>query len=303
MSTDEPAVEASGPVSSSSPRFSTAAVLSGARDRLAAHPRALVACLLAGLVVAGVDWLLLHDAVPTVRYEGIEQGRIAATFRVVVAVESRARVPPSALLNLTPRWLAWTVGLVLAEYLAVVAASVYALAALLEVDLTAPAVLRYGALVAALWLGAGRITFEGGAVLFGLPLLIGFFVVAVRLVPLPGRVIRGDSIRAALGWSWRRARGHGWALFGVVLVVGVANHLLTSVPVVGPVGSGAVAALHAGVVATVCRRLAVAERDESGATSSGDGPDADVTAGSGDGPGTADESDDCPPTSDEESDA
>lgn len=241
----------------------TSAILGRARTRLVAHPRAFLALVLAGVVVAGIDWVQFHDAVPTIAYQGVQEGQLSATFRVVVAPESRATVPAGAFLHLRPAWLARTVGLVLAKYLAVVFASGYALANLLDVDLDATALARYGAVVAVLWIGFARFTFEGGAILFGLPLLVAFLYVAVRLVPLPARLLRGESVRTALGRSWAQSYGHGWALLGVVLVVGVANHLVTSVPVVGPVGSGAVAAVHAAAAVAVCEAWPVSDPDDS----------------------------------------
>lgn len=239
----------------------TSAILGRTRTRLVTHPRALVALVFAGALVAGIDWVQFHDAVPTTTYEGVQQGRFAATFRVVVAPESRATVPAPAFLHLRPAWLARTVGLVVAKYLVVVLASGYALARLQGTDLTLAALARYGAAVALLWVAVGRITFEGGAILVGLPLVIAFLYVAVRLVPLPARLVRDASARSALGRSWDQTRGHGWTLLGVVLVVGVANHLAASVPVVGPVGSGAVAAVHAAAAVTVCEAWPVSEAD------------------------------------------
>lgn len=235
--------------------LSTTGLLAGARDRLVRQPRAVLALVLAGAVVAGIDWVQLQDPVPTTGYEGVQQGRMATTFFVLVTVVSRASVPASAYVDLKPQWLATTGGLALLEIAVVTLASGYALAALLEVDLTPAALGRYGLAIAALRVGVPRADFEGGAAVLAIPLLIGVFLVMVRLVPFPGLVIRGDSIRVALGRSWNVARGHGWPLFGVVLLLGVANHLLVSVPVVGPVGSGVVAAVHAGVVATATARL------------------------------------------------
>lgn len=236
-------------------RLSTTGVLRGACRRLAGDPRALAAMLLAGVVVAGVDWLRLHDPVPTTGYKGIQSGRVAFPFGIVVSVLSRTSVPASALLHLETGWLAATVGLELLSVTAVVAASSYALTRLLDVRLSLSAVLRYGAVVALVRYGMVRASFEGGAVLVGIPLLVALILVTVRLVPFPGRIVRGESVRVALGRSWAATRGHGWSLFGVVLVVGLANHALASVPVVGPVGSAAAGAVHAGVVATVVENL------------------------------------------------
>lgn len=242
----------------------TSAIFGRARTRLVTHPRAFVALVFAGILVAGIDWVQFHDAVPTTAYVGVQQGRFAATFRVVVAPESRATVPAAAFLHLRPAWLARTVGLVVAKFLVVVLASGYALARLQGVDLAPAALARYGAVVAVLWVAVGRITFEGGSILLGLPLLIAFLYVVVRLVPLPARLLRGEPLRTALGRSWTQTQGHGWALFGVVVLVGVANHLAASVPVVGPVGSGAVAAVHAAAAVVVCAAWPVREGDGAG---------------------------------------
>lgn len=50
---------------------STVALVTGAYRRLRTTPRTLVVLFLAGLVVTGVDWLRLHDPIPTVGYVGI----------------------------------------------------------------------------------------------------------------------------------------------------------------------------------------------------------------------------------------
>lgn len=236
-------------------RLSTTGVLAGACRRLAGNPRALAAMLLAGVVVAGVDWLRLHDPIPTTGYEGVQSGRVAFPFGVAVSVLSRTSVPASALLHLETGWLAATVGLELLSAATVVAASSYALARLLDVRLSLPAVLRYGAVVAFVRYGMVRANFEGEAVLVGIPLFVAALLVTVRLVPFPGRIVRGETVGTALRRSWAATRGHGWSLFGVVLVVGLANHALASVPVVGPVGSAAAGAVHAGAVATVIEYL------------------------------------------------
>lgn len=249
------AADATVPSPSADSSISTRSILAGAYRRFAANPTALVALLVAGAVVAGADWFHLHDPVPVSEYEGVQQGRFEISFGFVVSVVSRTILRPSALLHLEPRWLVTTVGLELAAFVAIVAASSYALSRLLDVRLTLPAVLRYGLVSALLRFALGRVNFEGGAILVGIFFLMVFLVVVVRLVPFPGRLILGESFRTALGRSWDMTRGHGWSLFGVVLVVGLANHLLASVPLVGPVGSAAVGAVHAGIVATVIHQL------------------------------------------------
>lgn len=246
-------------VDSESQELSTSGLLAGARQRLVRQPQAVLVLVLAGAVVAGIDWVQLHDPVPTTGYEGVQEGRIATTFFVLVTVVSRASVPAPAYVDLKRQWLAAAGGLALVEIVVVTLASGYALSRLLAVDLTPAALGRYGLAIIALRVGVPRADFEGGAAVLAIPLLIAIFVVMVRLVPFPGLLIRGDSFRTALGRSWRLSRGHGWALFGVVLVLGVTNHLLVSVPVVGPVGTGLVAAVHAGVVASVLAQFGLVE--------------------------------------------
>lgn len=235
--------------------LSTTGILVDAWRRLATTPSVPMAFLVAGGIVTGIDWVQLHDPVPTSEYDGIQQGRIAVMFPLVVRIISRATVPPSSLLHLKTRWVASTVGLDLLGVVAVVGASSYALARLLDVDLTIPAILRYGVLVVVLDVGIGHVTFEGESLLVGLLLLVAFLVVMGRLVPFPGRLVLGDRFGPALRWSWQATRGHGGALVGVVLVLGLVNHLLTSVPLVGPLGSAAVGVVHAGVVATIIVRV------------------------------------------------
>lgn len=87
------------------------------------------------------------------------------------------------------------------------------------------------------------------------PLLVGLFVVMVRLVPLPGRILLGEPIGTALRRSWASTREYGWQLFGIVLVIGLATHLFASLPLVGPIGTAGVAAVHAGAVAVLISRL------------------------------------------------
>lgn len=249
------AVSDSGGATVGSPTATS--VLASARRRLASNPGAFAVLLLAGVVVAATDWFQFHDPVPTRRYAGIQEGRVAVSFGFVVTVLSRATVPTSSLIHLESRWLAATLAAESLGALAVVAASSYALARLLDVCLTPSAVTRYGAVALLVRFGAGRVAFEGTSTLVGIPLLVGALALIARLVPFPGRLVLGEPFRVALSRSWYATRGHGWSLLGVVLAVGLANHLLASVPLAGPVGSAAVGAVHAAVVATVIRELPV----------------------------------------------
>lgn len=228
--------------------LSVATLLAEAYRRVRANPSVVAALLVAGIVVAGVDWLCLHDAVPTIGFSGIQEGNLAVSFGIVVTVLSRATTPLSALVGLKLGWLAWVVGLWLLEFVAVAGAGAYALARLLDTRLTIAAILRYAGVLALLRVSP-EIHFEGALILLAVVLLPLVFFLFVRLFALPGLLVAGHPVGAALRRSWHRGRGYGWSLFGVVLVVGLLNHLLTSVPMVGSLGSALVGVLHAGAVA------------------------------------------------------
>lgn len=231
--------------------------MTGAYRRLRTTPRTLVVLFLAGLVVTGIDWLRLHDPIPTVGYVGIQNGRFAVLLSTPIVVFSRASVPGSAFVGLKPQWLAWTIGLELLEFVVVVSAGAYVLARLLREPLTTAAVGWYTGLVALFQFGLGFRLEEGG-LLLALPAFVIWLFVLVRLFALPGLLVAGDSVGAALRHSWRRATGHGVSLFVVIVLLGLLNHLLTSVPVIGSVGSALVAGLHAGAVAAFLDRTALA---------------------------------------------
>ena len=234
--------------------LSTAGLLADARRRLRENLPALFALLAAGVIVAGTDWLLRRDPVPTVGYTSVLDGRFSVTIGVVVRVISDASTPLSALIGLRPRWLAWTIGLELPAFLVVSGAGAYPLARLLGVGLTRAAVLRYVAVAAVLRLASVNFDLAGGAVVLAIVLIPLAFVLLVRLFAVPGFLIVGRSIPDAFRDSWHRTRGHGRALFGVVFFIGLLNHLLASVSAIGPIGSALAGALHAGGVAAFLRQ-------------------------------------------------
>lgn len=234
--------------------LSTAALLSGASRRIRATPSTIFALLVAGLIVAAVDRVVLRGPIPTVGYRGIQDGQVSVAFGIVVNVLSGATVPPSALVGLKPAWFAWVVGLEGVGFVAVTAASAYAIARLLNVPLTSGGVLRYAAVGAAFQSGIAQVNFEGASIIVGLPLVLVAFVVLVRLFALPGLLVMGDSVSGAFRRSWILTKGYGWSLVGVIVPVGLLNHLLASAPVVGPVGSALAGVLHAGTVAVFLRR-------------------------------------------------
>ncbi|WP_248906490.1 hypothetical protein [Halocatena marina] len=224
-------------------------LVSEAVRRLRTNPSVVFAMLAAGVVVAGVDWLRLHDPVPTTGFVGIQDGRFVVSFDVVITVLSQTTVPLSSLIELKLPWLVWSVGIDLLGLAVVVGAGAYALARLLDVPLTASATLQYAVAVFFLEGIIGQFQFENVTIVVAIPLVVVVFFLAVRLFAVPGLLI-ADFGSSAFRQSWERTRGNGWSLFYLVLLIGGANHLLASVPLFGPIGSALVGALHAGTVAS-----------------------------------------------------
>jgi membrane-anchored glycerophosphoryl diester phosphodiesterase (GDPDase) len=113
-------------------------------------------------------------------------------------------------------------------------------------------VTRYAAVFGAIALASAEVT---AGLLLGLPLVVLFLALLVRLLAFPAYLVGGRSITGALRRSWASTAGHAWPLAGVVVLVGFANHALSSLPLVGPVGSALAAALQVGVVAAFVRRV------------------------------------------------
>ena len=235
--------------------ISTMSLLSDALRRLRANPGLVAAFVLAGSVVAGVDYLRARSPVPATEYSKFQTSDVNLAFEILVSVLPRNALAPSALVGLKPRWLLVTVGLELFAFVTVVVTCVYALGELLDTDPSSGALARYGVLLAVIRAGVPNLTFSGGAIIIGLPLLIAALYVVVSLVALPGRLVLGESLLRALRRSWAQTAGYGWSLFGVVFVLGLATDLLAGLTLVGPIGTAAVAAVHAGVVASFIQRV------------------------------------------------
>lgn len=233
-----------------SEQVTTSGILTAARRLLLSNPRVLAAFVLAGAVVTAVDALRRGDPVPSVGFVGLLDGNVSVEFGVLTRIPPHERTPLSALPSLYPRWLAWTLGLELLRAGAVIGAGVYGFARTLEVSPGPDAVGRYVAAFAILSLLS--VQAEVGLVL-GIPLLVLFFAVLVRVIAFPVYLVDGRSTLDALRQSWHRTRGHGWPLFGIVLLLGFAHHAAASIPAVGPLAAGVTAAAHVGTVAGFVR--------------------------------------------------
>ncbi|QLH84178.1 hypothetical protein [Halosimplex pelagicum] len=222
--------------------------------RVRRNPSVLLAMVLAGLAVAVVDWVRLADPVPVAAFEGITAGRVTVHYGAMVSVPAGVSTPLSALVSLTRPWLAWIAALELFRAAALAAAGVYGFATLLDAEPTPAATARYGLVFGAFALLRALAPSVDVPVLVGIPFVALYFYVVVHLVALPALLVEGRSIPDAFARSWRLATGHGWALAGVVVVLGLATFLSASAPVGGPVLASLVAAIQVGTVAAFVRR-------------------------------------------------
>lgn len=265
MSADAPTDAATGEAADGP--VTTAGLLRAGWRRLRADPRALVPFLLAGVVLATANWLRRRDPVPVVTPERLQDGHFAVAYAVFPTGVAGYDTPVGALFGLKWAYLAWTLGVGAAAVAATALAGALTISRLdarpAAGSRAGPA--RYAAVVAVLWgLGSlGRVEFDGSLVPFGLLVLPLALLAFVRLFAAPVPLVRGRGVAAAVRESDRRVRGHGWTVFGLALAVGLANFLLGSVPVAGPLLSTAlVAPLHAAAAVAFVRRT---ERRRSGA--------------------------------------
>ncbi|MCW8172045.1 hypothetical protein D8S78_02685 [Natrialba swarupiae] len=88
----------------------------------------------------------------------------------------------------------------------------------------------------------GSIDLLQGMGLFGLVWLAIYLYLFVRLFAVPGLVVDGRSLPAALEESFELTAGRGWSIFGLILLFGLGAWLLAAVPHVGAAASSAIVA-------------------------------------------------------------
>ena len=258
------------------PSTSVSGLLRASIGRIVADPRLAVPFLVAGVVLSAVDWLRVHDPVPTTTPELVGDVTVSVAYRFYPTGLRTTGTRPAALVDLEVGYLARTLGLELAALLAVVVAGWLTLSRATDARESAGRSASSGRSSSAQSgfarsdtrsLDSGRLGSYLGFVVVG-HLLVGLFglldglgwltlvgfvayaVVAVRLFAAPALVVGGSGVRAAMRRSHRHAVGEGATVFGLVVLFGIGAWLLGSVPVVGAAASTAlVAPVHA--VATV----------------------------------------------------
>lgn len=241
--------------------------LGTALRELGRDPRYVAPFLFAGVVYAVADRFRLNDPVPVTLSDRVQDGTVSVAFGVYPAPRPTAVRPLDALVGLRFDYLVWTAGVGLVALLAAVVAG-WVTFARAEGGLPLRGLASYAALVvvadAAFWLVVAVVGTEDLGLLVGLPAFAVTLWLMARLLAAPLYAARGHGPFAALARSYALLSGRTWKASGVVVAVGVATHLLGSVPTVGALTSAVVAPVHALAVVAFVRRAE--RRDAAGTT-------------------------------------
>ena len=231
-------------------------ILSRGTSQLRRDPWLFAPFLVAGVVLSLIDWLRRVDPLPvlvsaptvtdgvdiTLEYMGYPTG-VTGTER---AFES--------LIGLEVPYLLWGVGLeVLALFVLSIAAGL-TIGRAMDGSVSWVALARLSGYVIGLNLGfrvIGSFDAMQSMGVIGLVPMVMVLYLFVRLFAIPGYIVAGQPIGAAIRESFHRTFGHGWTVFGLVLVVGFGTWLLAFVPygatlltstVIAPIHAVAIAA-------------------------------------------------------------
>lgn len=253
-----------------------ASPLSAAMTRIRRNPSLLLPFLVAGVLLAIVDRVRRRDPLPTLPAENGHGFTVSVDFTGYPTGAPATVRSLESLVDLRLPYLAWGIGLEAFALAVVAVAGVITIARALEAghgfadegfrSRSVRRTLAYLGLVA-LFDVVVRVfgSFGDVGLLFGIPLLVLFFVAMVRLFAAPAFVVTGAGPIAALRRSVRATRGMGWSLLPVVVVISLVTWLLTLVPLpyAGTVLSSAlVAPIHAVAVAAVRERTDVPPRTD-----------------------------------------
>jgi len=220
-------------------------VLTAASALLRRRPTLAVPFLLVGLVTAAGDLWRLADSVSTVPQTTAQRGFLHVVLQPTPAPISAVgtRLPALVGLRVEPLF-----GVLAADGLPLLAAAVATTLVIVRCPVTAtgdrslartlatatPALVAYQLAALAGFVVLARVWPSG---------LLSFLAIAVvlyalaRLWLVPATVVTTGP-RSAVGRSLALTQGHGWTLFGLVLLVGLGSNLLVSVPVFLPSSLG-----------------------------------------------------------------
>ncbi|WP_330630231.1 hypothetical protein [Halocatena halophila] len=215
---------------------------------------AVLVPMAAGAVVAAVDHLRRGDPIPVTDYVGVRELRFAISLDVPVTITGTTTTQLNAVGGLRAQWVAWLFVLQLAGFLASVGAGLFVLSRVRARPLTNRTAGRY--VVFAFLVSLLSVLFEIRSVWIVIPLFVIGMFVFVRLFLVSGLIVDGATIVEAIQKSWRRTRGYGRTILAIFIVLGLCHHLLLSVPLVGPVGSGLIVSIHGGSIGVILERTA-----------------------------------------------
>ncbi|SFB83911.1 hypothetical protein SAMN05444422_102317 [Halobiforma haloterrestris] len=244
--------------------LSVGVILSTAVGRLRKSPAALVPFLAAGIVLTVVDALRRHDPIPTLEREVARENGLSIDLAYAGYPTGVAgtKTPLESLVGLHLEYLVWGLALYLLPLLVVVLAGVVTMARAMDRDVriaTVGSVFGYVLAVDLVQRALGSIDALQGMGLWGLALLVLYLAVAVRLFAVPGLLVAGRGPKRALLESVSLTRGHGWTVFGVILVVGLTGWTLASLPGGTFATTAVLAPVHAVAVVVLLERSRVVD--------------------------------------------
>jgi hypothetical protein len=217
--------------------------------------------LLAGVVVAAVDLARRVDPIPVVRSSGGDGVSVDVEFYLFPTGSPETLRPLGAIVELQPRYLLWAVTLEAVALLAVGLAGWLVFTRALDRSTESAAAARYFGvfglfLAIPRLLGGADIEFTDGGLIVGIPLIVLWVLLLVRLFLLPVFLVAGRGLIDAARESRRTSRGAGWTIFGVILVVGLGASLLGELPAIGGgVSTAVVGPIHAVAAVILYERL------------------------------------------------
>lgn len=219
-------------------------VLDSVAARLRADPGLWVPFFLAGWLLLGADLLRERDPLPLV--SGIDGATIHVPFVIYPTGTTVTRRSLGALVDLQLPWLGYALALEVVAVAAVGLAGWLTMARAGDEPIGRNRGLVYVGGVVLVGLcsragDAGGFEYAAESLPVGLVVLALALFVAVRLLLVPITVLRERGLLAPIGASWRYARGRGFALLGILLLVGIGSWLLARVPLVGTVLSATLA--------------------------------------------------------------
>lgn len=202
------------------------------------RPRLFLPFLIVAFVSTAVGWLHRRDPLPTVARQTLADGNIRLEYFGYPAGTRGTTLSLESLLGLRPPFLAWGVSAYTLVIVAHAVAATVVIVRVLGVEPDWPTVVSVCLYVAAIDLlhravGSVELLQDMG-IIFGLPVLVAWLYLLVRLFAVPGLIVTERAVTDAVYRSWRLTQGQGWRVLGVIVALGLGNALFATFEVVGP---------------------------------------------------------------------